>query len=293
MDIYQLKTFVGVAREGSITRASESLYLSQPAVSAHIKALEDELGLLLFERTTRGMSLTANGASLLVKAEQIIAMHRALIDEAKRMKGSVNGKIRIGVNRNSSSQILGRLLAKLSETFPEIEVALEYGSSTEIVHAIQTGLLDVGFYTDQACTNAELETIEISRFRVFLAAPLGWVEEPNNPDWQRLANMPWIYPATSTCCGRLAENLFEQNGFRPLKVIHVDQESVTRTLIAGGVGLGFLHAPTARDAQAKGEVVLLENLQQEVQLLFAYRRERANVPLIEAVATTVRHLGAD
>ena len=58
MDIYQLRTFVTVARERSITRSSEVLHLSQPAVSAHIKALEDTLGLALFERTPRGKSLT-------------------------------------------------------------------------------------------------------------------------------------------------------------------------------------------------------------------------------------------
>ena len=72
MDIYQLKTFVTVAAEGSITKASELLFLSQPAVSAHIKALEDELGLQLFNRTAKGMSLSAQGLALLTKAEQLL-----------------------------------------------------------------------------------------------------------------------------------------------------------------------------------------------------------------------------
>ena len=76
MDFYQLKTFVTVAREGSVTRASERLHLSQPAVSAHIKALEDALGLTLFERTPRGMSLTADGRRLVVKAELALSAHR-------------------------------------------------------------------------------------------------------------------------------------------------------------------------------------------------------------------------
>jgi len=66
MDIYQLKTLVAVAREGSVTRASEVLHLSQPAVSAHIKAIEDALDLVLFERTPRGMTLTRDGERLLV-----------------------------------------------------------------------------------------------------------------------------------------------------------------------------------------------------------------------------------
>ncbi len=75
MDIHQLRTFVAVARERSITRASELLHLSQPAVSAHIKAIEDALGLTLFERTSRGMSLTRDGERLLAKAEQTLAAH--------------------------------------------------------------------------------------------------------------------------------------------------------------------------------------------------------------------------
>ena len=82
MDIHQLKTFVAVAREGSITRASELLHLSQPAASAHIKAIEDAVGLALFDRTPRGMSLTHEGRRLLAKAEQTLAAHRDLMEEA-------------------------------------------------------------------------------------------------------------------------------------------------------------------------------------------------------------------
>jgi molybdate transport repressor ModE-like protein len=118
MDIYQVRTFVTVAQEGSITRASELLFLSQPAVSAHIKAMEDELGLVLFERTPRGMSLTGHGTKLLTKAEQLLAMHRDLLDEARRITGRVSGKLRLGSNRSTSAQVMGKLLTRLSETCP-------------------------------------------------------------------------------------------------------------------------------------------------------------------------------
>src|SRR5262249_5123871 len=70
---------VDAVDEGSITRARSVLHLSQPAVSAHIKAMEDALGLSLFERTTRGMSLTSDGQRLLAKAEQKLAAHQELM----------------------------------------------------------------------------------------------------------------------------------------------------------------------------------------------------------------------
>lgn len=290
MDIYQLRTFVTVAREGSITRASELLFLSQPAVSAHIKSLEDELGLVLFERTPRGMSLTGTGTKLLAKAEQMLAMHRDLLDEAQRIKGRVSGKIHLGTSRSTGAEMLGKLLTRLSETCPDIEVALQYGSSAEIVRAIRSGALDAGFYTDDGNPDAELETIAVDRFGIFLAAPRGWIGDSGRPDWQKLARMPWICPASNTCCGRAAESVFERNGFRPQKLVSVDQESVTRTLIAGGVGVGLLHADTAREAEAKGEVELVGGVQQEVRVLFGYPRGRAHDPLIEALSAAVREI---
>jgi DNA-binding transcriptional LysR family regulator len=290
MEIYQLKTFVTVAKEGSITRASDLLFLSQPAVSAHIKALEDELGLVLFERTPRGMSLSGHGTKLLARAEQMIAMQRDFIDEARRIKGRVSGKILLGSNRSTSAQVLGKLLTRLAETCPEIEVALEYGRSAEILRAIRSGALDAGFYNDDGSPAAELDTVEVDRFGVFLAVPRGWIEAPARPDWQKLARLPWICPASNSCCGRVAESLFERNGFRPEKLVSVDQESVTRTLIAGGVGVGLLHAETAREAEAKGEVELIGGAQQEVRVLFASLSGRARDPLIGAVSAAVREL---
>ena len=290
MEIYQLRTFVTVARERSITRASELLFLSQPAVSAHIKAMEDELGLVLFERTPRGMSLTGHGTKLCAKAEQMLALHQDLLDEARRIKGRVSGKLRLGSNHSTSAQVMGKLLTRLSERCPDVEVALEYGSSAEILRAIRGGTLDAGFYTDDGHPDAELETFEVDRFGIFLATPPGWIDKPARPDWPKLARLPWICPASNTCCGRAAEAVFERNGFRPEKVVSVDQETVTRTLIAGGVGVGFLHAETAREAEAKGEVELVGGVQQEARLLFAHLSRCEQDPVIGAVSAAMRQL---
>jgi DNA-binding transcriptional LysR family regulator len=146
MDIYQLKTFVAVAREGSITRASELLHLSQPAASAHIKAIEDALGLTLFERTPRGMTLTSDGERLLAKAERSLAAHRELMDEATRIKGHLTGKLRLGAGSNSNNEAIGRLLTSLAERWPDVEVALKHGTSQEVLTGLRNGSLDAGFY---------------------------------------------------------------------------------------------------------------------------------------------------
>lgn len=288
MDIHQLKTFVAVARVGSITRASELLHLSQPAVSAHIKAIEDGLGLTLFERTARGMSLTSDGQRLLGKAEQALAAHQELMDEAKRIKGRLTGKLRLGAGSNSNNEAIGRLLTVLAERCPELEVVLKHGTSADILAGIRNGGLDAGFYNEAGEPEPDLTTIEVSRFRIHVVAPPGLVAVSDPLDWSSLADVPWIYPTASACCGRTAEGLFKTHQIRPKRIISVDREDVTRTLIAGRIGVGLLHADSAKEAQARGEVELLLESQNSVRVLFAHLASRAQDPLLTAATSIVR-----
>ena len=283
--LHQLKTFVAVAREGSITRASERLYLSQPAVSAHIKAIEETLGIILFERTARGMVLTNDGQRLLAKAEQTLGSHRELVEEATRIKGRLTGKLRIGGGSNSNTELVGRLLMGLAERCPEVEVIVQHGTSFDTLEGIRNGSLDAGFYNEPGEPEADLATIEAARFAIYLAAPRGLVTTSEPPDWQDLGDIPWIYPTCGpSCCGHAAENLFRRYQFRPQRTISIDRESVTRTLVAGGVGVGLLHEDTARQAQDKGEVDLICEAHESVRILFAYLASREKDPLLSAAS---------
>lgn len=288
MDLHQLKTFVTVAREGSITRASGLLHLSQPAVSAHIKAMEDTLGLSLFERTARGMSLTRDGQRLLAKAEQTLAAHQELMAEATRSKGELTGKLRLGAGSNSSNEAIGRLLTVLSERCPGVEVALTHRTSQEVLAGIRNGSLDAGFYNEPGEAEPDLATIEVAGFAIYLVAAPGVVAAAKPPDWQAIAELPWIYPTESACCSRTAEHLFASQRLRPKRVISADRQDVTRTLIASGLGVGLLHADTAREAQARGEVVILFEAETRVRILFAHLASRAEDPLLVAASSIMR-----
>ena len=286
MDLHQLKTFVAVARERSITRAAEILHLSQPAVSAHIKAIEELLGLALFERTPRGMSLTREGERLLAKAEQTIAAHQDLVDEATRIKGRLAGKLRIGAGSNSNHAAIGKLITTLAERYPEVEVVLKHGTSAEILAAVRNGTLDAGLYNEPDAPEADLATVPVSEFAIYLVASPGLVSRPL--EWSALAEVPWVYPATSACCGRTAERMFKAHHIRPKRILSVDREDVTHTLVAGGIGVGLLHAETARRAERAGEVELLHESPDTVRVLFAQLASRAQDPILIAATSIMR-----
>lgn len=281
MDLHQLKTFAAVARERSITRAAERLFLSQPAISAHIKALEDALGLLLFERTPKGMRLTVDGQELLELAERTLTAHREMLEQAARIKGRLTGRLCLGAGSSAPLPRLGQLLLRLAERCPEVEVALRHAGSDEVLEGLLDGQLDAGFYNEAGTPDAALATIEVGRFAIYLAAPPGLVRQPL--DWAAMAELPWVCPSSGACCGQAAETLFRRHEIRPKRVISVDRERVTRTLVAGGVGVGLLHEETALAAEAAGEVQLLCEALPAVRVMFAHLASRKGDPLISTL----------
>jgi len=289
MDIHQLKTFVAVAHERSITRASELLHLSQPAVSAHIKAIEDTLGLVLFERTPRGMSLTRHGERLLAKAEGALAAHRELMGEATRIKGHLTGRLRLGAGGGSKTTLAGRIVARLAERWPEVEVTLEHATSLEVAASIRAGKLDAGLFNEPGDPDPELATLEASRFTISVVARPRLVADTGaEPDWTALSELAWIYPTVSACCGRTAEDLFRRHRIRPKRIINVDREEVTRALVASGVGVGLLHEDTI--LAAAGELARIALAPTPVRVLFAHLASRASDPVLVAATTIVREL---
>ena len=96
VDLNQLRSFVTVAQFGHLTRAAETLHLSQPALSGHIKALEEQFGVTLFERSSTGMTLTPSGRRLLTEATQIIDAVQHLQHSAQELRGEPTGNLKLG-----------------------------------------------------------------------------------------------------------------------------------------------------------------------------------------------------
>src|SRR5438552_1417913 len=126
MELYQLRSFAAVAELGHLTRAAEKLHISQPALSAQIKALEDEFGVALFERLPSGMELTPAGRGLVAEAEKIVAAAQALRSRAHALRGEVAGRVKLGTVSDPDFIRVGDFLAQAIDAFPELEIELHH-----------------------------------------------------------------------------------------------------------------------------------------------------------------------
>jgi DNA-binding transcriptional LysR family regulator len=147
VSIRQLRDFAALAAAGSFTRASLELHLAQPALSYQIKRLEGELGVALFDRHPRGVTLTLEGRELLDRAKATLREYDALLDRAQRLRPGVAGALRVGFMAQGPGELLPAILRAFKRTHPDVEVTLHQFGFEDCFMGVADGTTDVGFAT--------------------------------------------------------------------------------------------------------------------------------------------------
>lgn len=282
MELYQLRSFAAVAEAGHLTRAAEKLHISQPAVSAQIKALEDELEVALFERTPSGMVLTPAGGRILADAVKILAAAQALRNNATALKGKVTGTVRVGTLSDPEFIRVGEFLNATVERHPLLQVELHHEVSGAAFAKVRDGELDAGFYFGELAHPA-VGGLGLRGMTYRIAAPAAWASRVGSADWARIATLPWVITPAISTHHQLVRKLFDKHGIAPTKVVEADQEFVIANLVASGVGVSLIREELALAMQKAGEVCLWGEVRLDTTLWFIYALERENDPAIHAL----------
>ena len=282
MELYQLRSFVAVAEAGHLTRASEKLHLSQPAVSGQIKALEDELKLALFQRTPGGMELTSSGRRLLPKAQMVLASAQILRNDASALKGKVAGKVRVGSLSDPEVIRIGEFLGTTVERHPLLLVELHHEVSGAAFAKVRDGELDAAFYFG-ALAHPGVKGLRLRGITYRVAAPVAWRHRVHDAGWDEIAALPWIVTPPISTHNELVRKLFEKHPIKPAKVVEADEEFVIANLVVSGVGLSLIREELALERETSGEVCLWRNVRIETELWFIYRVARQSDPVIRCL----------
>lgn len=289
MEIYQLRAFIAVAKHGNFTRASEEIHLSQSTVSGQIKALEEDLGLLLFERKAGGVSLTNFGMELLPRAEKLLADIRGFTAYANDLQGRAAGKIRLGVPGDGKLLRLGELLSRIQNATPNIEIEVHNGMSGWVMNSVQKGDLDCGYFIGPNI-HPDLLGTPLTTLKYRIAAPIAWADRIKSADWNEIADMPWITTPALGSPRQMAIEMFREHGVEPKKLTIADRGSTVIDLVVAGVGLALLEESTALAAVERKEIVLWENESRQVNLWFIHSAERQNDSIILAMTKMIREV---
>jgi DNA-binding transcriptional LysR family regulator len=251
MDLNRLRVFQAVATTGSFSRAARSLFLSQPAVTQHIRALETELGVPLFDRLGRRSTLTPAGTSLAHHVPQILGMVRAAEAAARQAGGEASRTLRLGVSETLATYVLPPLLGDLQRRLPDTELRLTVGDSAELLVALLNNDVELAFWLREA-SHPQLEQIELA------SEPLVWVLPPDDPMGHAPAlparaflDRRLILRGTNSAARRVIQALLERENAFPQDVLEMDNlEAIKRAV---EVGFGVSIAPRSaveREMQA-------------------------------------------
>ncbi|MCK5902208.1 MAG: LysR family transcriptional regulator [Cocleimonas sp.] len=286
MELYQLRTFITVADVGNLTQASERLFTSQPAISAHIKALEQELNIKLFDRTPKGMRLTAHGEILVKKTQRILQAADALRIEASLLTGQLTGTVKIGLNIDAVFLQLSTLHDQLRSQYPQLKMQMMEGGSTELLDKVRRGILDATFFFGDELPIG-LESTRLTEVTIVVAAANKWKDQLKEASPYDLAQLPWINPLPTCPYIRFIDALFEDVVEKPEWIADAASENTINTLLLSGIGVALVRLDEAQAWADRGLIAVWEGQSFRLPLHLAYLKKRRHDPLIHALIQNI------
>ncbi|MFA6288553.1 MAG: LysR family transcriptional regulator [Opitutaceae bacterium] len=257
---YRLEVFRAVAERLNFTRAAAALHISQPAVTRHIKHLENHYGSPLFLRGPAGISLTDAGRVLLDHARQLDGLTRAMETRLRSRQPLLSGPLRLAASTTIGQYLLPPLLAAFHKKHPAIRITLRTGNTEEVVGAMLASRADLGLI-EGSSGQRELHT------EAFFEDEILCVAAPDHPLAKRprvtladLRDEPVILREPGSGTRRVVEQALQKAGLPPrqLAVAFEIQDSETiKGLVAHRAGLGFLSRLIIRHELAQARLVAL------------------------------------
>jgi molybdate transport repressor ModE-like protein len=276
-NLYLLHIFSLVARGGSVTRTSQELFISQPAVSAHLKALETAIGEPLFERMPRGKKLTSVGAILLEQVNRLFALYEEIPATVGVLRGQIRGEVIVAASSTPGAYLVPELLRQFQDRYPEVRPMLRVGHSAEVLEWLLDYRAPLGVIGEMNIAE-NLQSVEIGSDRLQLVAAAGDTlchVKRVKPEHLRGRTLLIREQGSSTCAG--AQNLLGERLREFERVVEIPSVEAIKQAVASGLGVAGLSSWTTALEESAGLLrpVLDPHLRHSRSFFLVKRKDRA------------------
>jgi LysR family transcriptional regulator, benzoate and cis,cis-muconate-responsive activator of ben and cat genes len=282
MEVRQLQYFLGVANELHFSKAAEKLFIAQPALSRQIQALEENLGVLLFERDKRNVKLTSAGEYLREEATQLLSQLENITKRTQLIYMGEEGEIRIGHPGSAIYSVIPPLLSQLRSVFPQIKANLSEILEDDLFGFLKNYQIDVGFIREPF-VDIQLNTKVLLKESFALVLPENhWITTENFTSLAQIKNEPFVLPprhAGSTYYDLLVR-MCEREGFSP-NVVHESIHGATiLRLVEYNLGISIMPISYRLSTAMRVKFIELCNIPERTQLSMAWRKNDKN-PILQ------------
>ncbi|MGA2352932.1 MAG: LysR family transcriptional regulator [Terriglobales bacterium] len=276
MDFDQLEIFLEVARLSSFSRAAEKRFRTQPAISSQIRALEEEVGARLLDRSGGRVSLTASGKLFFKYAEETLERRKTILNEIAETERVPRGEIVVGANEGTCLHILPGVFAQFKRDYPNVAVNIKRSDYARILDSILENVVDFGVISLPVNDN-RLEAQMIHRDElVVITSPKHPLAAKKTVTVSEVATYPLVLPKLGHTRDAL-NALFYDHHLKPQVAMELDSSELLKRFVAADVGIGFIpRSNIEQDIRAKALVAItLADLQIRRDLALVFRKDKS------------------
>jgi len=276
MDFDQLETFLEVARHNSFSRAAEKRFRTQPAISSLIRALEDEIGAKLFDRSGGKVALTAPGKLFQRYAEEALDARRAAVTAIAEMERIPRGEIIVGANEATCLHILPEVFAQFKKEYPDVGVSINRAERARILDFIIDNSVDFGVVSLPVKDN-RLTVVPIHRDELVIITPPGHpLARKKQATAAELVEFPLLLPKIGRTRDAL-ENMFHERNLKPKVSMELDSSELMKRFVVAGVGVGLIARSNIADEVRARTIVSIPIADAHIRrdLALVFRKDKA------------------
>jgi len=276
MDFDQLETFLEVARHASFSRAAEMRFRTQPAISAQIRALEEEVGARLFDRSGGRVSLTAAGKEFQKYVEETLEARKQMVTHLAEMEHVPRGEIVVGANEGTCLYVLPEVFAEFKKQYGGVAVSIKSAESTKTLESIIDNSVDFGVVSLPVSDN-RLTVVPIHRDElVVIAAPRHPLARLKSVPMAEVAKYPLLLPKSGHTRDALEEIFFERR-LKSTISMELDSSELLKRFAAADVGVAFIARSNVADDVRAGLLAAmpLADVTIKRDLALVFRKDKA------------------
>jgi DNA-binding transcriptional LysR family regulator len=276
MDLDQLHTFLEIVRLKSFSKAAQTCFRTQPAISAQVRQLETELNTTLFERLGTRIALTTAGKIFAEYAEQILDLRRRAQDSIQELERVPRGELVIAANEATCIYVLPQVFSEYSKRFPNVQLNVDRSYGSRVVQAVHENMADFGF-AQLPVDEKKLQVVKIHSDEIRLIVPRNHALAAQAAVSPRdLIGSPLILPKQGTTRSRL--NAWMDSIEDEIHIaMELDSSEMQKRFVMAGLGASFLAVSHCEEEVASGRMVAVplapEPLMRRVGLI--YRKDKA------------------
>lgn len=295
MDFKELESFVAIAKAKSFSKASEKLFLTQPALSNHISKLEKELGITLFERNNKKTELTHAGQQFYISAQEILNQRENALLSLEMYQGKIDGMLQIATSSVPGQYIMPDILTGFHRLYPDVTYNLHYLNSTEVIDLIVAGDLDFGFIgADPDNRNIVYEKVADDEL-VVITPNKPPFSEMQSITFDRLLDEPLLLRKDGSGTRQAFDIAYKSFAYlgKPARVLsYMDNNEMIVLCVKAGFGLSIVSLGSIEDKVKAGfiKVLPVEDYDFHHAFYFVYPKKRSLSPLLLRFRDYVREV---